>query len=385
MSWSFQHATEIRFGAGVAGGVGAAAARFGRQALLVTGGASFARAPWAPALIESFATAGVGVARFAVAAEPDTAVVDAAARAAHACDCVVAIGGGSAMDVAKAAAVLAANGGAAIDYLEGLPHGGGKPITRAPLPVICAPTTAGTGSEVTKNAVLQAGAFKVKRSMRSDLMFPRLALVDPLLLASCPRPIAAACGFDALTHLVESWCSPRASPLIDALAGDGIARAHRSLRRLAAGAAPMEVAEDLALAATLGGICLVNAGLGAAHGLVAPLGGLFADAPHGAALACLLPATLRVNAAAAARAGASRARERLGAVASMLGHAGGDVAAACADLDALRRALALPGLGAYGVTVHDLGSIAAAPSGSLGTNPVTLSGEELVAILRSSL
>jgi alcohol dehydrogenase class IV len=243
------------------------------------------------------------------------------------------------------------------------------------------PTTAGTGSEVTKNSVLQVPDLRVKRSMRSETMFPRSAHVDPSVSARAPELVRAGTGFDALTHLVESFCSSAASPVTDALARDGIIRALRGLRTLAGDSTNPAAAEDLALAATLGGITLANAGLGAAHGLVAPLGGYHPAIPHGAALACLLPCTLRVNARAAER--DENAKARLLEVATLVGGAGTTTEAAARTLTELRRALGLPSLGSYGSVEVD--AIVAAPSGSLKTNPVTLTSSELRAILEQAL
>jgi alcohol dehydrogenase class IV len=379
--FGFQHQTRILFGPGAVAAAAREAQRFGERILLVTGGASYdtleLEAELTPALGSASAT------RFRVPSEPDVPLADAAGECARSAGAsiVLAIGGGSAIDVAKAAAVLATNPGSARGYLEGIPGQSPASFTQPPLPVICVPTTAGTGSEVTKNSVLQVPDLRVKRSMRSESMFPRSAHVDPSLSARAPAVVRAGTGFDALTHLVESFCSSAASPITDALARDGITRALRGLRTLASDSANPAAAEDLALAATLGGITLANAGLGAAHGLVAPLGGYHPAIPHGAALACLLPCTLRVNARAAER--DESAKARLLEVATLVGGAGTTTEAASRTLTELRRALGLPSLGSYGSVEVD--AIVAAPSGSLKTNPVTLTSAELRAILEQAL
>ena len=293
---------------------------------------------------------------------------------------MLAIGGGSALDVAKGAAALATNEGSARRYLEGLPEAP-APLVEPPLPVVCVPTTAGTGSEVTKNAVLQVTDLQVKRSMRSDLLFPRSAFVDASLSERAPLGVRAGTGFDALTHLVESFCSRNASPVTDALARDGIPRAIGALRALASGTADEGHADDLALASTLGGICLANAGLGAAHGLIAPLGGLYPSIPHGAGLACLLPSTLGVNARAAA--GDARVQARLGATAQLLGGPEADLEQVVRELRELRAALALPRLADYATI--DVARVVESPSGSLKTNPVALGAAELREILELAL
>lgn len=353
----------------------------GARVLFVTGNAS-CEALGLESELEA-ALAGAGVGRIRVAHEPDVPLADFAGVSARAlgAEVVFVIGGGSAIDVAKAAAVLATNEGSARLYLEGIPGQTPAPIARAPLPVVCVPTTAGTGSEVTKNSVLQVPDLRVKRSMRAESMFPRSAYVDPALSGRAPARVRAGSGFDALTHNVEAFCSSAASPFTDALAREGIERALRGLRGLASGKPDEGAAADLALASTLGGITLANAGLGAAHGLVAPLGGYHPSIPHGAALACLLPATLRVNAGAVTPDSAGEARLR--EVARLVSGQGASVETAARELVELRRSLGLPSLASY--ESLELDAIVAAPSGSLKTNPVTLSPGALRSILTQAL
>ena len=254
-------------------------------------------------------------------------------------------------------------------------------IAVSPLPVVCVPTTAGTGSEVTKNAVLQVTDLRVKRSMRAESLFPHSAFVDPELSGRAPERVRAGTGFDALTHLVESFCSRNASPITDALARDGIPRAMRALRSLASTQPTQADAHDLAIASTLGGICLANAGLGAAHGLIAPLGGSYPNIPHGAGLSCLLPATLRIN-ADATRSDA-RITTRFAELAHLLSGPGRTLLEAADELLALRRALELPALSSYASV--DVSRVIASPSGSLKTNPVPLPESALRALLEMSL
>lgn len=390
MTWSFVHATRITVGAGCWREAPARVASWGRRALLVTGADSLRLLGIREELDRLLAAAGVAAMPVAVPGEPDTALIDAIAGTARAarCDVVLAVGGGSAMDAAKAAAALAVNDGPARDRLEGL-ETPPRPLAVAPLPVLCVPTTAGTGSEVTRNAVLTVPDRRVKRSLRDERLAPREAFVDPLLAAAAPLRLRAACAFDALTHLIEAFCSTGATPISDALAREALPRAMRGLRALADGgrhaaSAAAAAAEDLAFAALAGGICLGNAGLGAAHGLVAPLGGLHPRASHGAALACLLPATLIANEAALAeRLPDSPARARLAEVAAAVVGPGAGVGLAARTLIDLRRRLELPGLAAYGVT--DLDAIVAAPSGSIRTNPIALDPVELRALLAAAL
>ncbi|MET0790432.1 MAG: iron-containing alcohol dehydrogenase [Polyangiaceae bacterium] len=382
LDFEFSHRTRVVVGAGIWLKAVAEVKEFGQQVLLVTGAASLGRLGLEAPLADAARSFGLNLVRFSVAHEPDVELADQAASLARTSGAraVLALGGGSTLDMAKAAAALATNPGSARDYLEGLPSAP-KPFTAEPLPVVCVPTTAGTGSEVTKNAVLQVADLQVKRSMRSELLFPRSAFVDPTLSGQAPARVRAGTGFDALTHLVEAFCSQKASMITDALARAGIPRAVSALRALAERRAGDAEALDLAIASTLGGICLANAGLGAAHGLIAPLGGLYPNIPHGAGLACLLPATLLVNDAAARR--DARAQARLSELAQLVGGPLATVASVARELGELRVALGLPSLGSYAAI--DVRRVIESPSGSLKTNPVSLSDVELSEILELAL
>jgi len=383
-SFEFAHRTRVRFGAGIWSQALKEVRGHGERVLLVTGATSLERLGLEASLSNDARALGLSFARFPVPHEPDIELADEAARKARSsgAQAVLAFGGGSALDVAKAAAALATNEGSARDYLEGLPTSA-KPFAAEPLPIVCVPTTAGTGSEVTKNAVLQIPDLQVKRSMRSELLFPRSAFVDPTLSAQAPTRVRAGSGFDALTHLVEAFCSQKASALTDALARDGIPRAVHALYALAEQRAGEAEAMDLALASTLGGMCLANAGLGAAHGLIAPLGGLYPNIPHGAGLACLLPATLTVNEAAAQRAADPRAHSRLSELARLISGPSATVTSVAAELAELRVAVGLPALSGYAKI--DVARVIASPSGSLKTNPVDLGASELRALMELAL
>jgi alcohol dehydrogenase class IV len=382
--FEFAHRTRVVLGAGVWTLASAEAQSVGSRWLLVSGAATLSRLGLEAALSDEAQRLGLRFSRFLVPREPDVLLADRAAAQARESGAqgVLAIGGGSALDVAKAAAALATNPGSARDYLEGLER---PPLSLSipPLPIVCVPTTAGTGSEVTKNSVLQVTDLQVKRSMRSDLLFPRAAFIDPALSAKAPQSVRAGSGFDALTHLVEAFCSSNASLLTDALARDGLPRAVRALRAMAEHRAGEAEALDLAIAATLGGICLANAGLGAAHGLIAPLGGLYPNIPHGAGLSCLLPATLVVNEAATARASAASASARLLELCRLISGPYATVTNTAAELLQLRIALGLPSLSSYARI--DVARVIQSPSGSLKTNPVALGEAELSAILELAL
>ncbi|MCL2448875.1 MAG: iron-containing alcohol dehydrogenase, partial [Polyangiaceae bacterium] len=332
----------------------------------------------------------VEAATFSVTGEPDVHVADrgAAVAIAFEAEAVVAVGGGSVIDAAKAIAALATSGGSAIDYLEDLPSGGGRSLEAAPLPVVAVPTTAGTGSEVTRNAVLRVPEWRLKRSMRDDRMLPAVAVVDPELAAFAPPEVAVPAALDALTHLIEAYVSRGAQPTTDLLALEGARRAVRALATMAANGAAGSAKDgwdDLALASLWGGITLANAGLGAVHGLAAPLGGRCAI-PHGAACAALLAPTMRANIEALrARAPEAPALARYGELASALvGSA--DTARLVESIDGLRARLGARPLASYGVDAGDLSPvIGGARGGSMKNNPIVLTDGELDTVLRAAL
>jgi alcohol dehydrogenase class IV len=380
--FAFRTAGAILFGRGTRDRVPEAAARFGRRVLLVTGARSLAASGELDRLRERLSSAALTVVTWPVSGEPDVGAVDRGAATARECGAqvVVAIGGGSALDAAKAVAAVATNDGSAIDYLEDLPGGGGRPIRAPPLPLVAVPTTAGTGSEVTRNAVLRVPDAKVKRSMRDDRMLPCVAIVDPDLVATAPADVATAAALDALTHLIEAYVSLGAQPTTDLLAFEGARRAMAALRGLA-DRRDTGTWDELSLASLWGGMALANAGLGAVHGLAAPLGGRCAI-PHGAACAALLAPTIRVNVEALrARSRDAPALARYGALARAL--VGTDDPMHLAkELDALRRRLGAKPLSAFGAPSADGSAIVAeSRGGSMKYNPVSLTDVELERIL----
>lgn len=391
----------IVFGAGELARTPELIAPWGSRVLLCTGESSLERHGVLAPLLENLKKHGISVTRVIVRGEPDVAAVDAATDVCRdgACSSVLAIGGGSVIDVGKAVAALAAQpaGVSAVEYLEDVGRGSPRPLVEMPLPLCAVPTTAGSGSEVTRNAVLRVPELGVKRSMRSDLMLPRVALVDPTLLRGAPIKVAAAAGLDALTHLIEGYLSRNAQPTTDLLARRGLELMWRGLTRLAATPEQIEgeTASDLALASLWGGIVLTNAGLGAVHGLVAPLGGL-CQVAHGDGCACLLPATFRQNFhAISQRAPHSPTLARYAEICSLIEPRDANdpapalepsVEAAALRLSTLRSDLGVPSLAAQGVTAEHFDRIVAqARGGSMRSNPITLLDEELASILRASL
>lgn len=402
MPFHFRTAGQIRFGRGEHRHAVSQTLTLGRRVLLLTGAASLQAAGVLPRLRAELAESAEHVEHVPVSGEPEATLADAVARRSReaGCQVVLAVGGGSVLDVGKAVAALAPNAGEAIEYLEDVGRGSPRALSAEPLPVVAVPTTAGSGSEVTRNAVLRVPELGVKRSLRADRLLPRVAIVDPELLATAPRHVAASAGMDALTHLIEGYLSRGAQPITDALASRGLALMWRALQVLAdqenpTGATrpdgtsmglPDSVQDDLALASLWGGIVLANAGLGAVHGLVAPLGGLCGVA-HGEGCACLLPATFRTNARAILRdAAAAAARPRLAEILALLTDGSGDVDEAVERLSRLRQRLAIPGLASQGVRDDQLAPIVAqSRGGSMRSNPVELSDSELYDVLRASL
>ena len=375
---------DIRFGAGRVSEVPEVFARLGASRVLVVTGRTTSRAD---TLRSELRETGISSIVFGVATEPSIERVRAAVSlvAESGCDAVLGFGGGSALDVAKAVAVLALSGTDPTDHLEVI--GAGHPIERPGLPCVAVPTTAGTGSEVTRNSVLSGGG--VKASLRSPLILPKVALVDPELLVGVPKPTIAASGMDALSQLIEPLLSKRANPFSDALARDGIRRSARSLRRgYEEGMEESGVREDLALASLFSGMCLANSGLGAVHGLAAAAGARL-SAPHGVVCAAVLAAVMDVN----LRALRERAREhpalpRMTEVATLLtGLTEATPEDAIAWLQELTAALSIPGLASYGLNQDEIAPMVAAAqkASSMRGNPIELRDEEVTEIITRSL
>lgn len=384
VKFEFATANRIVFGAGALREVAPAARAFGQRALLVCGRSMERVAGLRQALTDQ----GVGCLPFSVTGEPTTALVaEGVARArAEQCELVIGMGGGSVIDAAKAVAVMLTNPGDLADYLEVI--GLGQPLARPSAPCLAIPTTAGTGSEVTKNAVLASPEHRLKVSLRSPSMLPRLAVVDPELTCSLPATITAATGMDALTQLIEPFVSSRANPLTDGYCLEGMKRVARSLRRVCGRGDDLAAREDMALASLMGGLALANAGLGAAHGFAAPIGGRFA-APHGAVCAALLPEVMAVNfRALSERSPDSEVLRRFETVARVLcGHRGARTEDGVAWVRTLCADLKIPSLRHYGVAAKDLEALVdqGAKASSMKANPILLTREELREVLERAL
>ena len=380
-AFEFATADRIVAGAGRAAGLPGVLAGLGSRVLVCTGAN--------PARHENL-LAGVGLPAvvFPVAGEPTTELARAGAAAAreHGADVIVAIGGGSVIDLGKAVAMLLANGGDPLDYLEVV--GSGQKITQLAAPCVAVPTTAGTGAEVTANAVLAVPGHRLKASLRSPLMIPRVALVDPELTVSCPPPVTAASGLDALTQCLEPFVSVRATPLTDGLAREGLRRAATGLRAAHADGGDLTARTDMAMCALLGGMALANAKLGAVHGLAGVIGGT-ADVPHGMACAALLTPVIEANVRTLRSAApGSSVLDRYAEAAQLLtGKPGASVEDGLAWIGETVSLLGVPGLAAFGLGPGQADDIAAkaATSSSMQGNPVPLSHDELKAVVLQAL
>lgn len=384
MEFEFATAGRILFGFGTAARIAPEAAALGKRLFVVTG-ATPGRASF---LLEALALRGCAVKPFAVRGEPTLETVEGALEEARAWgpEALVALGGGAVIDTAKAVSGWFTNPGRPLDFLEGV--GQGKALERAGLPWIAVPTTAGSGAEATRNAVIRVPDRRAKVSLRSPYLLPRLAVVDPELTLGLPPAVTAATGMDALTQLIEAFVSRRATPLTDALCREGIPRAARALPAAVADGSDRRAREAMALASLFGGIALANAGLGVVHGLAGPFGGMTA-APHGAVCGRLLPAATAANVAAL------RARDPQGpalaryAEAARLLTGRPEAAPEDAVLWLARRVqeFGLPRLSAYGASPAQVPELVAAArrASSMRGNPVELTAEELSAIVHESL
>ena len=389
----FSRTPELHFGAGKLAQLPALLARDARHrptVLLVTGSASFVGSAHYEKLTRALDAAGIAYFQQAVTGEPSPELVDETVvrYRNEAIDWVVAIGGGSAMDAGKAISAMLPQTGSVSAYLEGMEsakHDGRK------TPYIAIPTSSGTGSEATKNAVLsRIGEHGFKASLRHDNFIPDVALIDPELMLSCPRNITAACGLDALTQLIEAYVSSKSSPLTDALALSGLAHFVAGFdRALADGDTDVEARGDLAYAAYLSGVTLANAGLGVVHGLAGPLGAYF-PIPHGVACGTLLGEATRATIAALLAAPEKNrpALEKYARVGTLLagqesGSLRGDCGGLVATLDALIERCAMARLSFYGITRADLPRIL--DKANSKNSPATLSREQMAAVLEARL
>jgi len=384
LAFEFATAGRIVFGRGSRRQLGGVLAEFGPR-VLVVGGAGRRHDAWLDPLLAEQGL--VRAADVTVRGEPTLELARAGAATAREarCDVVLGLGGGSVIDAAKAIAALARQPGDVLEYLEVI--GAGRPLVAPPLPPVAVPTTAGTGAEVTKNAVLASPEHRVKVSLRNPALLPRAALVDPELTLSLPRELTAATGLDALSQLIEPFVSARRQPLTDAVCREGLSRIAPALRTACDDPTNLPAREGMSLASLCGGLALANAGLGAVHGFAGPLGGMF-PAPHGAVCGILLPGVIEATIAAAGRAGDDVTLARYAEVGRLLtGDAAAGPAAAAVWVRSLVADLAIPPLASYGVTTADIPDVVAKAtvSSSMKGSPIAFPADVLAEILAAAL
>jgi alcohol dehydrogenase class IV len=384
MRFEFATATRILFGAGAIEKSGKIITDLGRRALVVTGSSPDRSKPFLNVLCEH----GVEHHLFSIDGEPTVSVVEQGKRYAdqEKCDLVIGFGGGSALDAGKAIAILVANPGDINNYLEVI--GRSQPFVNPSIPYIAIPTTAGTGTEVTRNAVLGSKEHRIKVSLRSPSMLPRLAIVDPQLTYNLPAQITAFSGMDALTQLIESFVSNKANPLTDAFCREGAKRVARSLERAFVDGTDAAAREDMSLASLMGGLALANAKLGAVHGFAGPMGGMY-DAPHGAICARLLAPVISVNIIALhERQPESEALRRYTELATILT---GDNSSRPEDgiawVERVTKKFEIPPLSYWGIKEDEFEVLIekAAVASSMGGNPIKLTVKEMRQIIDKAI
>ncbi|MBI5951857.1 MAG: iron-containing alcohol dehydrogenase [Chloroflexi bacterium] len=381
-SFEFATANRIIFGAGKLKGLADQLSGRAKRPLLVRGRSSRA----IPLVREILSGLDISHIEFEIHGEPTVDVVREGAKLAAGCDMVIGLGGGSVLDVGKAVSALATNPGDVLDYLEVI--GRGQTLLVEPLPYIAIPTTAGTGTEVTRNAVIESPAHAVKVSLRSPMMLPSVALVDPELTYDLPPAITATSGLDALTQLIEPFVSIKANPMTDAICREGIRIAAGSLQRVYENGADTSAREGMSLASLFGGLAMANAALGTVHGFAGPLGGML-HAPHGAICARLLPLVMEANLKALkSRQAGHPSIERYDEIAQIV--TGNQNAVAQDGLNwvtELAAGLNIPPLSAHGMTAARIPEAVgkAMKASSTKGNPIVLNELELTGILEKAI
>lgn len=383
LSFEFTAPTRVIFGCGAIAKIPQLVGGKGKRILLVTGNSSTRAKP----IIDKLTSAECKVFQYKIDGEPTIEKVEKGVDIARngECQLILGIGGGSAIDAAKAIAALAPNKGKLLDYLEVI--GSGKELEADPLPFIAIPTTAGTGAEVTKNAVIHSPEHQVKVSLRSSLMFPDVAIVDPELTITMPPEITATTGIDALSHLLETFVCNQPSPMTDALCREGLRRIATSLRNAYDNGGDLQARTDMSLASMLGGMALANVKLGAVHGFAGPLGGMF-PVPHGGACAALLPKVMEINIREVKRENLSDSLARFDELGQILtDNPGAKAVDGIRWIKEMVKYLKIPALSAYGLTSSAFTTLSekAKNASSMKGNPVLLCDGDLFEILEKSI
>ncbi|MDZ7335044.1 MAG: iron-containing alcohol dehydrogenase [candidate division KSB1 bacterium] len=381
IQFDFATANRIIFGNGTSAQIGSIAKEFGQRAMVVTWDLSHP-------LFDRLGREGLELIPFFVSGEPTIELAEEAIERAREkrCELVIGIGGGSVIDTGKVVAAMLSNTGELLDYLEVI--GRGKQLERRAVPYLAVPTTAGTGAEATRNAVLKSEQNGVKVSIRSAFMLPACAIVDPELTYSMPPSVTASTGLDALTQLMEAYVTKKANPLTDGLCREGIRRAARSLLRAFQNGHDAEPRADMSIASLFSGIALANAGLGAVHGFAAPLGGMF-PAPHGVICARILPFVMETNIRALVRRQSnSPSLVRYKELAEIItGRPDANAEDGLTWIKDLCDQLQIPPLKRFGLAQKDIPKVVqkAKQASSMKGNPIELTDEELTEILEKAI
>ncbi len=389
-AFRFSRMPQLILGPETVGGLAEIAASFGRTAVLVTGSRAIERSGHLSRILDDLNGFGVNALQCRIAGEPSPDMVDQAVTGLRgkAVDVVLAVGGGSVLDAGKAIAAMIKESGSVVDFLEGV---GKRTPSGESVPVVAVPTTSGTGSEATKNAVLsRVGSGGFKKSLRHDNFVPRLAILDPTLCVSAPPPVTAACGMDALTQLIESYVSTRSSPLTDALALDGMRQLIPALPDACGkGAFDAGCRSAVAYGAFLSGVTLANAGLGVVHGVAGPMGGIL-SIPHGVACANLLPFAVKAtvdNLAAMNTESSNATLAKFARIGNLFGARHENRMDCCRHLvDCLYRwldQLAIPRLGQFGLTGGHVDLLVSTASNK--NNPLPLSAGQIGSMIRDRM
>lgn len=374
----------LHFGAGKISVLPSLIKPLGDSILLVTGARSFTASDPGKELLSLLKAQGITVHSCTIAQEPTPVMIDKVVEDFfddRPC-VVVAIGGGSVLDAGKAISAMLPLKEPVKDYLEGV---GTKIHPGVKVPFVAVPTTAGTGSEATKNSVIsEVGPHGYKKSLRHNRFVPDAAIIDPLLMLSCPPAITAASGMDAFTQLLESYLSTAANPITDALALEGLQHVRNSLLRACHDGSDLEARTGMALAACLSGITLANAGLGLVHGLASPIGGYF-DIAHGVICSRLIGAANKITVRKLrASASAGIALKKYAAVGKLYSQTDGKTDAYYTDhllslIEAWTGELKIPSLAQGGVDTSDFNRIVKASDSK--NNPIALHHDEMIEVL----
>lgn len=386
-NFDLSHTPDIHFGIGSREKLTGCVKKFGERVALLTGKASFTRNSAGKELIDSLVQGSSAVEHFSISSEPTPFIIDeiVGQLKTKGIDCVIGIGGGSVIDAGKAVSAMLTVEGSVKDYLEGVgkyEHPGTK------VPFIAMPTTAGTGSEATKNAVItELGAMGFKKSLRHDNFVPNVAIVDPELMRNCPPQITAAGGMDAFTQLLESYLSTKANTFTDSIAMRGMERLIPAIETAVYNGHDLQAREAMAYASLLSGIALANAGLGVVHGFAQPMGSLF-PIPHGVVCGTLMAAANKVTLQKILNTGTKKATlSKYATVGTLLTRRNGvinDLAELFIQyLEELTDKLALPKLSAFKVKEDDFDSIVAVTG--IKNHPIELEKDELKRILKLRL